>query len=143
MRRLFGIVLAIGLVSSALAQEISYKNLLKPLLETSRTVTGEALAYPTGTPKVNVSIVVVPPGGATGWHSHPVPLVAYMLEGELTVDYGDKGKRTYRKGEALVEAMATPHNGTNTGSEPVQILAVYLGADGLANAAPAEAPKDK
>lgn len=141
MRALLGVLMAVAVVSGAHAQEISYRNLLKPLLETSRTVTGEAIAYPSGTPKVNVSIVIVPPGGSTGWHAHPVPLVAYILEGELTVDYGDKGKRTYRQGEALVEAMTTPHNGVNTGAMAVQILAVYLGAEGMANAAPAEAPK--
>jgi len=33
------------------------------------------------------------PGQQTGWHTHPVPLFGYILEGELTVDYGTKGQR--------------------------------------------------
>lgn len=127
--------------SAALAQDVSYQNLLKPLLETNQTATGEPLVYPAGKSRVNVSVVTVPPGGETGWHIHPVPLVAYILEGELTVDYGASGKRTYRKGDALLEAMGTAHNGRNTGTVPVQILAVYLGAESLPNAAASEPPK--
>jgi quercetin dioxygenase-like cupin family protein len=59
-----------------------------------------------------------------------VPLFAYILDGELTVDYGAHGRRTYRAGEAFMEAMAVTHFGVNTGREPVRLLAVYMGAKG-------------
>jgi len=36
----------------------------------------------------------LPPGGRTVLHKHGVPLFAYVLEGEITVDYGDRGKRS-------------------------------------------------
>ena len=72
----------------------------------------------------------------TGWHVHAVPLFGYVLEGTLTVDYGDKGTHTYKTGEALMEAMNWPHNGMNNGSVPVRILTVYAGAKGIANAEP-------
>jgi quercetin dioxygenase-like cupin family protein len=62
-----------------------------------------------------------------------VPLFAYILEGELTVDYGEHGKRSYRAGDAFMEAMAIAHHGSNPGSQPVRLLAVYLGADGADN----------
>ena len=42
------------------------------------------------------------------------------LEGELTVDYGDKGKHVYRAGDALLEAINVRHNGQNTGSGPAR-----------------------
>ena len=58
-----------------------------------------------------------------------------MLEGELTVDYGDRGRRTYRAGDAFVEAMQVPHRGLNEGSGIVRLLAVYVGADGTENVA--------
>ena len=54
--------------------------------------------------------------------------VASILDGELTVDYGKHGKRTYRKGQTFMEAMNTSHVGINTGSEPLRLLAVYMGA---------------
>jgi quercetin dioxygenase-like cupin family protein len=56
-----------------------------------------------------------------------------MLEGELTVDYGPDGKKVYRKGESLIEAFRTEHNGRNTGSEDVRLLAVFIGAEGAEN----------
>jgi quercetin dioxygenase-like cupin family protein len=59
-----------------------------------------------------------------------------MLDGELTVDYGDKGKRVYRAGDAVLEAIHVAHNGRNTGSGPMRILAVFMGAEGLPNSVP-------
>jgi quercetin dioxygenase-like cupin family protein len=67
-----------------------------------------------------------------------VPLFAYVLEGEITVDYGEHGRRTYRQGEAFMEAMAVAHFGANTGSQPMRLLAVYMGAEGAADVEPAK-----
>lgn len=103
-----------------------------PLLSTGQTIVGEPIAYPAGAPaKVTASIVTFAPGDETGWHRHDVPTFGYILDGELTVDYGDKGQRTYRAGDALLEAMGQAHNGRNTGTAPMRILAVFIGADGL------------
>lgn len=110
-----------------------YQNLLTPLIQGSTDVLGAPLAYPAGDPNVTAAIVTIPPGGETGWHHHEVPLYAYILEGELTVDYGDKGKRIYRASDSVLEAMNWPHNGTNTGSVPMKLLAVYMGGGGKAN----------
>ncbi len=104
------------------------------LLSTGTTVVGEQMHYPTtGPAKVTVSIVTIEPGAPTLFHKHPAPLVAYILEGEMVVDYGPKGKKTYRKGDALLEAMDVAHRGMNLGTDLVKILAVYLGAEGTAN----------
>ena len=103
-----------------------------PLLRTGTTVVGEPVVYPTGTPaQVTAAVVSLAPGEETGWHTHGMPVVGYMIEGELTVDYGEKGQRVYRAGDALMEAIAVAHNGRNTGSGPVRILAVFIGAEGL------------
>jgi quercetin dioxygenase-like cupin family protein len=102
-----------------------------PLLSTGTTVMGETLHYPTNGPAhVTAAIVTLPPGGRTVLHKHGVPLFAYVLEGEITVDYGDRGKRTYRRGDALMEAMDAAHFGADAGPRPVRILTVYMGADG-------------
>jgi quercetin dioxygenase-like cupin family protein len=86
------------------------------ILSTSDTVVGEAIRYPTNAPaRVTAVEITLQPGEQTGWHTHPVPLFGYVLEGELTVDYGAKGKRTFRRGDALVEAMNEVHNGRNSG----------------------------
>ena len=77
-----------------------------------------------------VMAVVEPTGAKTVLHRHGVPLFAYILEGEITVDYGDRGKRTYRAGDAPMEAMDVPHFGADAGPQPVRILTVFIGAEG-------------
>jgi quercetin dioxygenase-like cupin family protein len=118
----------------------SYKKLLTPLLESGQTVIGEPIAYPQGTPKVTGAIVVLGPGKETGWHIHSVPLFAYVLQGEISVDYGDKGVKVYKAGDAFLEAMNHPHNGMNKGKVPVELLAVYMGAEGKPTATLVPAP---
>jgi quercetin dioxygenase-like cupin family protein len=117
-----------------------YQNLLTPLLQGGADVLGAPLAYPAGDANVTAAIVTIPPGGETGWHHHEVPLFAYVLEGELTVDYGEKGKRTYRAGDSVLEAVNWPHNGTNTGTVPMKLLAIYMGGGGKANTVKEPAP---
>jgi len=104
---------------------------LVPLLSTGTNIIGETIRYPTtGAAHVTAAIVTLAPGAKTIVHKHGVPLFAYILDGELTVDYGARGKRTYRKGQAFMEAMAVAHFGINNGAQPVRILAVYMGAAG-------------
>jgi quercetin dioxygenase-like cupin family protein len=126
-------VLAMGLH----AREQDYYP-VQELLVTNKTIVGEAIQYPSGTPRITVAVVTVAPGAVAAFHRHPVPLVAYILEGELTVDYGPEGVKTFRQGDALVEAMHVPHRGMNQGSSMVRLLAVYVGAEGSANVAPAK-----
>ena len=139
-----GLALAIaGLASPALADSHAaqqYQNLLTPLLETGTDVIGTTLAYPDGPVAITAAIVTIPPGGETGWHTHEVPLFGYVLEGELTVDYGEKGTKTFATGEALVDAFNWPHNGTNSGSGTLKLIAVYMGGGDAANVVRVPAP---
>ena len=48
------------------------------------------------------------------------------------------GRRTYRQGEAFMEAMGVAHFGANSGSQPMRLLAVYMGAEGADDVAPAK-----
>jgi quercetin dioxygenase-like cupin family protein len=113
-----------------------------PLLSTGKTVLDQTFSYPAGAPaKVTAAIVTMLPGEATGWHKHDVPMFGYILEGEITVDYGPAGRRVYRAGDALMEAIDWAHEGRNTGTGNARILAVFMGADGvpdmvMLNAAP-------
>jgi quercetin dioxygenase-like cupin family protein len=115
---------------------------VEPVLKTAGTILGQPIAYPDAPPdsrgEVTAVIVTLPPGASTGWHTHPVPLFGWMLEGELTVAYKGQGERTYRPGDALMEAIGTPHDGRNTGAGDVRILAVFMGAEGVPNSEKAE-----
>jgi quercetin dioxygenase-like cupin family protein len=107
-----------------------------PLLSTGTTIVGEKIRYPSGDAHVTAAIVTLAPGARTIMHRHDVPLFAYILEGELTVDYGAHGKRTYTQGESLMEAMAVPHFGVNTGDKTMRLIGVYMGADGAKDVTP-------
>lgn len=107
----------------------------------NQTVIGQTIAYPAGTPMVNAIIVPLAPGGQSAWHIHQTPLFGFILEGELTVDYGSKGTRVYRAGEALLEAVDWPHQASNRGNVLTRILAVNIGTEGGAFAGPATGPK--
>jgi len=106
---------------------------LDVLLSSSQTVIGQPIAYPQGVPKVTAAIITMESGQETGLHLHRAPLFAYILSGELTVDYGPDGQRVFKEGSAFLEAFGTDHNGRNTGDGLTRILAVYMGAEGVAN----------
>ncbi len=106
------------------------------LLSTGKTIVGETIRYPKGDAHVTAAIVTLAPGSRTILHKHGVPLFAYILDGELTVNYGTHGTRTYKQGQAYMEAMDVAHFGINKGAQPVRILAVYMGAAGAKDVIP-------
>lgn len=100
------------------------------LLESQQTIAGEPLAYPqSGQAKVTSAIITIPPGTSTGWHRHKVPLVAYLLSGELEMEYANGKRVQFKTGEALMEAITVPHIGANLGAIPARIFAAFLGTD--------------
>lgn len=128
-------VAAVAMVAAPMADPRAEGYSANTLLSTGTTVLGETIAYPvTGPARVTAAVVTIQPGESTILHHHGAPLFAYILEGEVAVDYGPQhGVRTLKKGESMMEALATPHRGRNLGQTPVAILAVYMGADGTQN----------
>lgn len=133
-RLLMAAVLAMAVLGALIAspQRGHSRDQVLSLLSTRQTILGQPIVYPTESPaKVAAAIVSMQPGEETGWHQHDVPMFGYVLEGEVTVDYGAKGTRVYRQGDALVEAIDVPHNGRNTGKGEARILSVFMGAEGV------------
>ncbi|MCY6383328.1 cupin domain-containing protein [Hoeflea prorocentri] len=126
---LFAITAALAVPASA---KDNYERVV-PLLDTTTTVLGQPHAYPKGEAKVTSAIVTMMPGEETGIHFHPVPTYGYILDGELTVSYPGGVEKTYRKGQAVMEAVGTLHNGKNLGTGPVRILVVSMGVVGKSN----------
>jgi quercetin dioxygenase-like cupin family protein len=104
-----------------------------PMASPSTDVLGRALSYPAGTPEVRAYRITLPPKSATILHKHPVPLYAYILSGTLEVDYGAKGRKTYRAGDNFLEAVDWCHAGRAVGDVPVVLISVYIGADKIKN----------
>lgn len=72
-------------------------------------------------------LVEMAPGEETGWHKHPVPLLGYVLSGQLTVRLANGEKRTVRAGEASLEGVDVIHNGINDGTERLKMVVFVAG----------------
>lgn len=134
------LALSAALLGFGLRQSLA-RDTVASLLDTGETVLGQPIVYPRSEPAKVVSVIVTMlPGEETGWHRHDVPMFGLILEGEVTVDYGARGTRIYRQGEAVMEAIDLAHNGRNTGTVPARILAVFMGAKDVPNTVPLPAP---
>jgi len=102
---------------------------------------GQPLDYPaSGKPEVTALLVHLPPGSSTGWHKHPVPVYAFMLEGELTVRTENGVEKRFVKGEPIIEVMNLLHNGTNTGKKTASLAVFYTGIEGVPNVIKSDGP---
>ncbi|MBN1279958.1 MAG: cupin domain-containing protein [Chlorobium sp.] len=127
------LLLSISPFSHLQAEEYQDVTVTKVLV-TGKTSDGKKVRYPrTDDAEVTVLIVDVPPGGSTGWHSHPIPVYAYMLEGELAVEMEDGKTNLFRKGDAIIEMVDRAHNGYNPGKETAKLVVFYTGAVGVPN----------
>jgi len=101
---------------------------VQPLLQTTVNSLGQPIAYPqNGTPEVTALLVEMAPGEETGWHQHPVPLLGYLLTGELTVYQISGEKRIVRTGEVSLESVNVIHNGVNEGALLLRMIVFVVG----------------
>ena len=98
------------------------------LLRTTGNSLGKPIEYPReGTPEVTALLIEMAPGEETGWHQHPVPLLGYILAGELTVYQVTGEKRVVRAGEVSLESVNVIHNGVNEGAVPCKMVVFVVG----------------
>lgn len=129
----------VGLLLTAIAVA---EPTVQTLFQSTEDTLGHPLGYPgAGTAEITGELVTLLPGDGTGWHYHPAPVVAYLLSGELTVDYATGETRVFRSGDGVIEAQHTPHIGHNHGAEPVRMVVFAAGAPGVPVSAPAEPPR--
>jgi quercetin dioxygenase-like cupin family protein len=60
-------------------------------------------------------------------------MYAYVLSGSVTVSYASGVTKTFREGQALLEAVGVAHEGANLGRTDCRLLVVNIGAEGTAN----------
>jgi quercetin dioxygenase-like cupin family protein len=114
----------------ALALEPSAQVQVSTVLKAQTSWDGKPIVYPPGKAEVSGLVVELAPGAQTGWHSHPVPSFAFVLEGELEIEQRNGGVKRLKAGEAVAEVVNTFHNGRNIGTVPVKLVVFYAGTIG-------------
>jgi quercetin dioxygenase-like cupin family protein len=121
------LVAGLGYAEEAYTQTTQTKVILKTSVDTA----GQPMVYPTnGTPEITGLLVEIPVGAQTGWHLHPSPCVAYVLQGEVTVEIENGVKPRFQAGDSFAEVRNLKHCGYNTGLVPLKILLFAIGTQG-------------
>jgi quercetin dioxygenase-like cupin family protein len=123
-------LLVLLLACTALRGADSYdaQILSKVLFRANTDVAGHPIVYPkTEKPELSGFLVEIPPGAETGWHLHPNPCMAYVLEGVIEVTQEGGPTRIFSTGDSFVELVNTRHNGRNKGGVSVKILLFVVG----------------
>ncbi len=123
--------------------KISFKN-GDLMTDVSSDPMGNPLVYPKGEASITSQVKVWEPGFSSPWHFHPYQCAAYIIQGELTVNFdtntslddlqADKEStmtQTYTAGEAFIGTANTWHYSENKGSEDLTFLVSWLGEKGM------------
>lgn len=130
LTRLAAAALALAVPAGVLALDVSPAVKVLPLVRATTSWNGAPISYPQGQAEITGLVIEIAPGAETGWHAHPVPSFAMVLEGTLEVTLKDGQKKQVGPGQGLVEVVGTVHNGRNIGTGPVKLVVFYAGAVG-------------
>jgi quercetin dioxygenase-like cupin family protein len=77
--------------------------------------------------RVRVVEVTYPPGGANASHTHPCPVVGYVLEGSLRMQVNEGAEAIFRKGDTFYEDPGDIHriSANASATEPARFLAYF------------------
>ena len=111
-----GVIAGIGVERLVLAQQEGFKR--TPLLRTDSP----------GTKNYDVVLVQgdVLPGGTSGAHWHHGLEVGYIVEGSLVLEQEGKPSLTLKAGDTYRNDPTVRHTGTNKGTVPAKLLAVFV-----------------
>lgn len=105
---------------------------------------GNEFQYPTGDAAITSQVKVWKPGFQSPWHYHPYTGVAYVLQGELTVNFDTEASlegnavektvnatQTFKAGDkAFLGVSNTWHYSENLGNEDLIFMVTWLGEKG-------------
>lgn len=72
--------------------------------------------------------VIIPAGGKGAYHSHPCPVVGYIVSGEVLFQIEGQPEEIIKEGGAFYEPKNTPimHFDNASETEPLTFIAFYL-----------------
>lgn len=98
------------------------------------TVLDQKVEYPKkGAAQISSAITTLEPGQETGWQLHRIPVLVYVMSGTYTVEYEAGVTKEFPAGSSFIQAVKTNYNGINKSEDTVQLLTVYMGAQGKRN----------
>ncbi len=104
------------------------------LIDQQITVLDQEVVYPKkGVAQISSAITTLEPGQETGWQLHRIPVLVYVMSGTYTVEYEAGVTKEFPAGSSFMQAVKTNYNGINKGEETVQLMTVYMGAEGKRN----------
>src|SRR5271156_4152546 len=68
----------------------------------------------------------IPPGVASGWHTHPGEEVGYIIAGTVQMEIRDQPTIVLNAGDGFLIPPRVPHNATDLGPDTGQMLSTYI-----------------
>ena len=120
--------------SGALA---SPKPVIEELLKANKTLGGQTVIYPEGTPEMRVYRITLAPGAKIPLHTHPSPVIVYVQKGTLTNVRIVDGQEVIDNIEAesgfLEGSPKEPHYVMNNGNTPAVSIVTFASVEGMPN----------
>ena len=76
-----------------------------------------------------VTTTTIAPGGSTGWHSHPGPVLVQVVSGAVTLRHAAHGRclsEVVRAGHGFFETPGAVHNAANQRLQPAVVYATFV-----------------
>ena len=121
--------------SAAKSDETSVRR--EQLLRTDAAWNGVRYSFPAGPAELVVAKITIPAHGVLSWHSHPMPSLAYVLAGEITVEDKQGNKKHFTAGQVMPETVNTAHRGI-VGDQPATFIVFYAGSKDMPLSEPAQ-----
>ena len=77
-----------------------------------------------------LAAVEIPAGGREGRHTHPADVLAYVLEGTVTLEVEGRPAATLEVGDSFFIEAGKVHEGINQSCAPVKIVGVFVAEKG-------------
>lgn len=121
-----------GIVTSPVQARASFVN-STDLKFTVRLPTGDKVTQVTNAQETVIQQIVIAPGGTTGWHSHPGPVVVLIKAGRMAFYDSDSPTctpRFYDAGQAFIDAgQGHVHTARNeSATDNLELWATYFDA---------------
>jgi quercetin dioxygenase-like cupin family protein len=83
----------------------------------------------------------IPPGVASGWHTHPGEEVGYIIAGTVQMEIRDRPTLILNAGDGFLIPPSVPHNALDLGPATGLMLSTYIVAVGQPIATVLEPPR--